>query len=169
MSHYLIVANQTLGGAVLDRAVNQRIRRGNASFHILVPMTELKHETSAGAWGFDVENDEETSVAQVGQTPETRQEDATQDEAAVREAQRRAQRRLDLMISRIRATGAQVDGELGVADPVEATRDALRREPVDEVIVSTLPSGLSRWMKLDLPTRVGEMTDVPVTTVEAET
>lgn len=169
MSHYLIVANQTLGGAVLDRAVNQRTRRGNASFHILVPMTELKHETSAWARGFDIEDDEGTSPAQVGQTPEARQEDAAEDEAAVREAQRRAQRRLDLMTSRIRATGAQVDGELGVADPVEATRDALRREPVDEVIVSTLPSGLSRWMKLDLPSRVAEMTDVPVTTVEAET
>lgn len=169
MSHYLVVANQTLGGAVLDRAVNQRIRRGNASFHILVPMTELKHETSAWARGFDVEDEEETSPARVGQTPETRPEEGAQDEAAVREAQRRAQRRLDLMISRMRATGAQVDGELGVADPVEATRDALRREPVDEVILSTLPSGLSRWTKLDLPSRVAEMTDVPVTTVEAET
>lgn len=36
-----------------------------------------------------------------------------------------------------------------------------------EVIVSTLPAGISRWLKLDLASRIARMSDVPVTTVEA--
>lgn len=168
MSRYLIVANQTLGGAVLDRAVNQRIRRGTASFHILVPVTELRHETSAWASGFDVD-EQEPNPTDDRQARETGQQDRSGRDAEVREARRRAQSRLDLMVERIRSAGAPADGELGVADPVEATRAALQRDPVDEVIISTLPSGLSRWAKIDLPSRVARMTDVAVITVEAET
>ena len=39
---------------------------------------------------------------------------------------------------------------------------------VDAVIVSTLPAGVSRWLKMDLPSRIDRMTDAPVTTIEAE-
>lgn len=48
------------------------------------------------------------------------------------------------------AAGAPLDGHVGDADPLAAIRDAIYRQPFDEIIVSTLPSRVSRWMRLDL-------------------
>jgi hypothetical protein len=42
--------------------------------------------------------------------------------------------------------------------------DAINRYGFDEVIISTLPTRLSRWLKLDLPSKVSG-TGLPVTTV----
>src|SRR2546425_8694431 len=72
------------------------------------------------------------------------------------EANALAQARLDHALSRFRSLGAEADGEVGDARPLEAIRDALRETPYDEVILSTLPPGLSKWLKLDLPTRVAK-------------
>lgn len=66
-----------------------------------------------------------------------------------------------------RATGTHVRGAIGTRDPFEAVRDALARERYDEVIVSTLPLHVSRWLRHDLPHRV-EQLGVPVTVVTAE-
>jgi hypothetical protein len=45
--------------------------------------------------------------------------------------------------------------------------DAVNFESFDEVIVSTLPKHLSKWLKLDLPSRVGRVTGLPTTHVSA--
>ena len=50
--------------------------------------------------------------------------------------------------------GAEADGEVGDRDPVMAVRDAMRGREVDEVIVSTLPKGMSRWLGEDVPSRL---------------
>ena len=47
-------------------------------------------------------------------------------------------------------------------------REALEREPFDEVIVSTLPAGVSHWLHRDLPSRL-EQLGLPVTVVTAKT
>ena len=47
--------------------------------------------------------------------------------------------------------------------PLEAIRKIVSREEIDEVIVSTLPRRLSRWMAMDLPHRVRRATSLPVT------
>ena len=70
------------------------------------------------------------------------------------EANALAEASLDHALSRFRSLGAVADGEVGDAQPLEAIRDALRETAYDEVILSTLPPGLSKWLKLDLPTRV---------------
>jgi hypothetical protein len=62
------------------------------------------------------------------------------------------------------AAGAPVEGIVGDPDPVAAVHDALNLRGFDEVIVSTLPSRLSQWLKLDLPSKVAGM-GLPVTTV----
>jgi hypothetical protein len=64
------------------------------------------------------------------------------------------------------AAGADVTGHVGDADPMAAISDALHRQEFDEIIISTLPRRLSRWMRLDLPAKVRGM-GRPVTHVEA--
>lgn len=65
------------------------------------------------------------------------------------------------------AAGSHVHGIVGATDPLEAVRDALERERYDEVIVSTLPERVSRWLHLDLAHRIARL-GVPVSVVTAE-
>ena len=62
------------------------------------------------------------------------------------------------------AAGAPVEGMLGAPDPNIAIHDAINLHGFDEIIISTLPARLSRWLKLDLPSKVSGM-GLPVTTV----
>ncbi len=81
------------------------------------------------------------------------------------EARRAANERLDEIVRWMHGRGAEADGEIGDKDPVAAARDALRRIPVDEIILSTLPEGTSRWLRQDVPTRLRGDVSVPVTVV----
>jgi hypothetical protein len=64
--------------------------------------------------------------------------------------------------------GGPVEGIVGEADPFEAVRSALQKQPgFDEVIISTLPTRVSEWLRRDLPHRV-EKLGVPVTTVSQQ-
>jgi len=65
------------------------------------------------------------------------------------------------------AAGAPVEGLVGAPDPVVAAHDAINLRGFDEIIVSTLPKTLSRWLKLDLPSKLTG-TGLPVRTVTAE-
>ena len=62
------------------------------------------------------------------------------------------------------ATGSTVEGIVGDPDPTAAVQDAINLKGFDEVIISTLPARVSRWLKLDLPSKVSGM-GLPVTTV----
>jgi hypothetical protein len=79
-----------------------------------------------------------------------------------------AQDRLDRALAQFRELGAEADGEVGDKNPILAIEDALRHGAFDEIILSTLPPGLSRWLKLDLPSRVGARFNLPVTHLVAE-
>lgn len=165
MGRYLIVANQTLGGEVLEATIRDLISEGGRVFYVLVPMTEVEHE-AAGAWagGFAF-MDPSASVEAQRRSMEAA---AQQYEAEEREARHRAQYRLDRMVEMIRSAGGQAEGEVGTQDPAVATKAVLERQAdFDGIVVSTLPSGISRWLKMDAPSRIARMTDVPVTTVEA--
>ena len=48
------------------------------------------------------------------------------------------------------AAGQEVTGSIGDAEPLMAIQDALTRGRYDEIIISTLPLGISRWLHLDL-------------------
>jgi hypothetical protein len=64
------------------------------------------------------------------------------------------------------ATGSEVSGHVGDAEPVAAISDTLHEREVDEIIISTLPRRLSRWMHIDLPSKIRGL-GLPVTHVEA--
>jgi hypothetical protein len=63
-----------------------------------------------------------------------------------------------------KASGTKVQGMVGDPDPAAAIQDAINLHGFDEVIISTLPARVSRWLKLDLASKVSGM-GLPVTTV----
>ena len=74
-----------------------------------------------------------------------------------------AHKRLDEALSRFAELDATVSGEVGDHRPVDAVGDVLRRgERFDRIIVSTLPAGGSRWLRLDSVSRIERAVDVPV-------
>jgi hypothetical protein len=62
----------------------------------------------------------------------------------------------------------ECDGTVGNADPILAVTDAWDPKKYDEIIVSTLPMQLSKWLHAGLPERIGRLTDAPVTHVVSE-
>jgi len=64
------------------------------------------------------------------------------------------------------AAAAPVDAMIGVPEPLAAIQDAINLHGFDEVIISTLPTLVSKWLRLDLPHKVAGL-GLPVTTVTA--
>jgi GABA permease len=83
------------------------------------------------------------------------------------QAEREAQERLTSIIGALDQEGIPATGEIGDAGPVTAASDLLRRQAFDEIVVSTLPTGLSRWLSHNVVRRLGTF-GLPVTHVVAE-
>jgi GABA permease len=77
-------------------------------------------------------------------------------------AKAEANSRLTVALERFRALGAEATGEVGDPSPLLALRDVLRHQIFDEIIVSTLPSGPSRWLRQDVVNRMRRITSIPV-------
>jgi hypothetical protein len=66
------------------------------------------------------------------------------------------------------AAGGPVTGTVSRRhDPMDAIEETLHDEDYDEIILSTLPRAVSRWLHIDLPRRVAHL-GLPVTTVTAQ-
>jgi hypothetical protein len=78
-----------------------------------------------------------------------------------------AQRVLDAALPKLSsAAGQEVTGSLGDSEPLMAIQDAINLGRYDEIIISTLPLGISRWLKLDLVSKARAL-GLPVTHVQA--
>jgi hypothetical protein len=66
-----------------------------------------------------------------------------------------------------KAAGAHVDGLVGDAIAIDAVQDAVNIHGFDEIIISTLPARVSRWLHSDLPRKIAGL-GLPVTTVTAQ-
>jgi len=64
------------------------------------------------------------------------------------------------------AAGGHVEGMVGDPEPLAAIQDAINIHGFDEIIISTLPTRVSKWLKLDLPSKAAGL-GLPVTTVTA--
>jgi hypothetical protein len=143
MRRYLIVANQTLGGQELMDAIHERMAAGPCQFYVLVPATDPNEFYGAvlDAYSGEVDDRGETLA--------------------------HAHQRLERQLAMLRDAGAQADGEVGSPDPLKAIGAVVHKERFDEIILSTLPAGISRWLHMDLHHRVANHFDLPVTHVEA--
>ena len=78
-----------------------------------------------------------------------------------------AQRVLEAALPKLsEAAGHDVTGSIGDAEPLMAIQDAVNLGEYDEIIISTLPLGISRWLKLDLVSKARGL-GLPVTHVAA--
>jgi hypothetical protein len=146
---YLVIANQTLAEAALNEAIRQRLEAGPSSFYLLVPNTKAGDLAARIARGAPL-------APAAG--------DATVDVLATEHAQHR----LGQLLDDLRDLGADVDGDLGDADPLTAATALLERQQFDEIILSTLPQPISRWLGMDLPHRLHRQTGLPVTTITSK-
>jgi hypothetical protein len=145
MTRYLIVANQTLGGERLVARITQLLDEGPVTLRFAVPVTDTE---GSQQWDY----------------PPTDRYIPDAHQIATALAAERLQREL----SRLRDQGVDADGEVVAPNPVEHIRHVTAEEMFDEVIVSTLPQTVSRWLRLDLPHRLARALSVPVSQIEGE-
>ena len=158
----LIVASSPMDGEALNRAANDCISRDRSLFHVLVPTDQVKLETTAWTEGGWMPVRARAAMDAAWKEAECRRA------AKLEEARGRAEHRLALAIARIHAVGGEAAGEVVPEKPFEATRVALERlPPINRIIVSALPGSLSRRVKMDLPSRIARVTDVPVVLLDA--
>jgi hypothetical protein len=149
MRRYLIVANQTLGGEELVQFVRTRTEAEPSEFFVVVPATPVM-EMVHGAEG----------APAVG--------GGTVLPSSPEHAHELAQQRLETALAQLKGIGAKVDGQVGHRDPVHAVEAAIKGgRQFDEIVVSTLPRRMSRWLHQDLPRRLEHKTQLPVTHVGA--
>ena len=127
--------------------------RGPAEFWVLVPATPITHlvnDFSALSCAFPVDPAVLPGAADV----------QTRDQGIAE-----AQSNLDTELQRLRQLGATADGAVGDRDPMKAIETTLAQLRVDEILLSTLPPGISRWLAWDLPHRVSRKTSLPLTVI----
>ena len=150
MSRILVVANKTLGSSDLLQSIQDRMTKGPCEFTLLVPATAHAHRESTL----------ESLTRRITNMP------VTEDARGTAESDyAHAQGRVEFGIEQLQKLGARADGEVGDANPVKAVEDALSRRTYDEIIVSTLPGGVGRWLGQDVPQKVKRKFKGPVTVV----
>ncbi len=144
-----MVANQTIGSTELTSALNERMTADVCSFHLVVPVPPTP--PSAISVGLAAVESAATAFMVL---PDLRS---------------LAEERLESGLEWLRGLGADASGEVAASDTVAVVRAIVVRDGVDEVIVSTLPSRISKWLRQDLPHKIEKSIDVPVTVVTSST
>lgn len=142
MRRILIVANRTVGGAELDAAVRQRLAEGPCEFHLVVPVASPV--AAAVAVGASAANMSESAAFEVPNEHQI------------------ARERLEFGLEWLAGHDAPATGELSTDCDTGNAVARIVEGHFDEVIVSTLPTTVSRWLKQDLPCRIERKVSVPV-------
>jgi len=168
MPTVLLVANQTLAGGEVESFVRSRLdSEPSAEFKLLVPATAHTHvpadrTTRVFGAAFNAEPTRVFGASTNGpRTTDSSRQDTTDADFE------RARARLEFGLSALRRLGATVDGGVGDSNPFTAISEALERRRFDEVVLFTLPQGVSRWLHLDIPHRVERKCHVAVTVITA--
>jgi len=153
MRRYLVVANQTLGAAELRGELEKRISAGPCSFFVIVPDTKAAQYDPVAAGGVLAQPGMWWWATYYGRP-------ATDEEATSH-----ARERLSLMLDGLAAMGLHAEGELGSPEPLAAIGKACADRQFDEIIMTTLPQRVSRWLKADLPHQAQRRFGLPITTI----
>jgi GABA permease len=150
MGNVLIVGNRSLGGSELASLLEARIREEPCAVHLVVPVpSPVASAVAVGGTAADIAT--------------TLSRDIDQDRRA-------AQEQLEFGLAWLAGLGATATGELSLdPDTPSAVARLVHARGVSEVIVSTLPTKVSRWLRQDLPCRIGRKVSVPVTVVSTTT
>ncbi len=73
-----------------------------------------------------------------------------------------ARERMSAAVARLLAAGMEAEGRLGPEEPMTAIAEEYDNARYDEIIVSTLAEGESRWLAQGLPGRVQRLTGAVV-------
>jgi hypothetical protein len=73
-----------------------------------------------------------------------------------------AAKQLAEALEHMRDGGLEVEGSVGDADPMTAVTESWDPRRYDEIILATLPTGVSKWLQADLPHRVAKFTGAQV-------
>lgn len=77
-----------------------------------------------------------------------------------------AERHREAFVEELRREGLDVEAaRVGDPDALAAIQDECNFNSYDELIVSTLPLHISKWLKIDLPSKAQAATGLPVTHV----
>ena len=152
MARVLLVANKTLGSAEVAEFVRHRMAKEECQFTLLVPATPRSEHVPIHRLASGLKSASEG----VGSS------DDSEDNYDF------ARSRLEYGLGVLRGLGAAVDGDIGDPDPAKAINEVLERHHFDEVALSTLPKGLSRWLRLDIPHQVERKIHIPVTVIAAQ-
>lgn len=141
---YLVLANLT----VMGEALRERLRAISADdpaarFHLVLPANR------------DPDIDQQLARSEHLKWP---------GESQVVSSERA---RLRAALDAMREDGLVVTGEVGDPDPVRAAVEAVENGDHDAVIVSTLSSAVSRWLRIDVPRRLSRRLSLPIEHVEA--
>jgi len=75
----------------------------------------------------------------------------------------------DALVERLRTIGLNVrEAKVGDPDALAAIQDEVNFNDYDQLIVSTLPRRLSRWLHVDLPRKAEAATGLPVLHITAQ-
>lgn len=73
-----------------------------------------------------------------------------------------AEKVMQAAVQRLRDAGLKVEGTLGDCDPCVAATESYDPRQHDEILVSTLPLGASKWLHAGLPERIAKLTGAKV-------
>lgn len=147
MARHLVVGNQTLLSRELRRALEDRAAAETAEchLHVVVPETPADHYHSpvkGPNYSFAASDDD---------------------------APTQASHRLEVALEEFGSLDAIVTGVIGDAKPMAAIRHAMAIDDYDEIILSTFPEGVSRWLKTKVIDHLADEFDLPVTHVVSRT
>lgn len=134
----LVVTDKTAATPELLAAIRTRAERGPARFRVVVP---------------------NPAAAELHLLHPDRHDKAAEAEMVLLEALPDIQA----------AAGSHVIGSVSIRhDPMDAIEEILFSEPVDEIILSVVSRGLSRWLHQDLRRRLQHF-GLPITSIEGPT
>lgn len=147
----LVVGNHTLSQSALTKEITSRRLRGPLEVHVVVPRDPsplaplVLGDPSTGVILAELQVLEIDRAAELNATERLRQ-----------------------FVDVLERMDIAATGEIGPSSPVAAVQQVLSRAVFDEIIISTLSNSASRWLRLDVPSRLRRLSATPVSHVAAE-